>query len=371
VARQLKTTFEGEEPDLAVLFSSPHHFSDMSAIAREVSRVLSPGHLIGCTGESIIGGKVEYEGAPAVTLWAAGLPGTEVASGHIVYEETPHGFAFLGIPEIPLDPATLILLGDPFSFPADIFLQRSEQDYPELQIFGGMASGAMQPGRTHLISGSEVYSSGAVAAVLSGGVRVKPVVSQGCRPFGKHLVITKADQNVVLQLGGVPAFEKLKEQLRGLTPSERLLVRQGLHLGIAIDARKRSHGRGDFLVRNVIGVDQEKGGILVTDVVRAGQTVQFHLRDAETASEDLQILLKNARLQGAPPGGALLFSCNGRGSRLFDVPSHDARAIAGEFGDLPLAGFFAAGEVGPVGGKNFLHGFTASLALFENPSVET
>ncbi|MGH9363065.1 MAG: FIST signal transduction protein, partial [Thermoanaerobaculia bacterium] len=201
----------------------------------------------------------------------------------------------------------------------------------------------------------------------SGPIRVRPVVSQGCRPFGKHLVITRAEGNVIFDLGGRPALERLQEEIGGLTPREKELLKHGLHLGRAIDPTRSAFSRGDFLIRNVVGIDPAQGAVAITDHVRAGQTVQFHLRDAETASEDLDHLLQEAHRSGSKPRGALLFSCNGRGRYLFSRPDHDAGAVRRELGQIPLAGFFAAGELGPVGGRNFLHGFTASLALFEEP----
>ena len=210
---------------------------------------------------------------------------------------------------------------------------------------------------------SDIVDTGAVSALISGGVRVRPLVSQGCRPFGRTYVITEADRNAIVTLKGRPAKDLLVEEVALLAPEDRQLLAHGPHVGIAIDAGKKAHGRGDFLVRNVLGIDKEGGAVFVTDFVRAGQTIQFHLRDAGTASEDLHILLRNA-LEDGRPAGALLFTCNGRGKRLFQAHSHDSGAVTKELGDIPLAGFFAAGEIGPVGGKNFLHGFTASVVLF-------
>lgn len=355
----------GSPPHLAFYFASRHHAPGLEDLTADLATRLKAPHILGCTGESIIGGSVEYEDRPAFTLWAASLPGAEVHSGHVSTEQTPDGCVFLGIPVVPPGPSTMILLGEPFSFPVGTFIQRMKEDHPELQVIGGMASAAQSPGENRLFHGRQVCVDGAVAAVIAGNVRVRALVSQGCRPFGKHLVITKSEGNFIRELGGRPALEKLRDQLNELTIAERGLLNRGLHLGLAIDARKRQYRRGDFLVRNVMGIGKDDGAIVVTDAVKPGTTVQFHLRDAETASEDLQILLREARASGAEPRGALLFSCNGRGRRLFDVVSHDASSVARELGGIPVAGFFAAGEIGPVGGQNFLHGFTASLALFE------
>jgi small ligand-binding sensory domain FIST len=351
--------------DLVFLFASHHHAPAADEAIRAVQEALAPRHLAGATGEAIIGGSVEHEGVPALALWAGALPGASIASAHMTLAQTPDGFAFVGAPEIPAGAATMILLGDPYSFPADHFIERAAEDHPELLVLGGMASGASAPGESRIFHGGTAHETGAVATVISGGLRVRPLVSQGCRPFGKRHVITRADRNVIFTLGGRQALEKLAEELRELTPEERSMLERGLHLGLAIDARKERHTRGDFLIRNVVGFAREEGAIVITDVAKPGTTVQFHLRDAETASEDLEVLLGEAKTAGCRPLGGLLFSCNGRGSRLFDVPHHDAGSVARGLGDFPLAGFFAAGEIGPVGGRNFLHGFTASIALFE------
>ena len=189
------------------------------------------------------------------------------------------------------------------------------------------------------------------------------VVSQGCRPIGRTFLITKAKENLIEQLGGRPAMIALKETIDSIPESDRQLLRNGLFLGRASSEYRDSWGRGDFLVRNVIGVDQKSGAIAVTEYVRPGQTIQFHVRDAATADEDLSLLL-GRQSQKSSPAGALLFSCNGRGSRLFPEPCHDISSSRTAMPKTPVAGFFAAGELGPIGQKNFIHGHTASFALF-------
>ncbi len=185
------------------------------------------------------------------------------------------------------------------------------------------------------------------------------MVSQGCRPIGKPFVVTRAQRNFVEELGGEPALGRLRELAERATDAERELLQRGLHVGLVVDEHKAEFGRGDFLVRNVLGADRETGAIAVGDQVGVGQTVQFHVRDAEAADEDLRELLR-----GVDARGALLFTCNGRGRHLFGTPDHDAGVVAQLLGPIPAAGAFCAGEIGPVGGRNFLHGFTASLALF-------
>jgi small ligand-binding sensory domain FIST len=234
---------------------------------------------------------------------------------------------------------------------------------PRLPVVGGMASSAQKPGGNVLLKNDRVYSQGLVGLALSGPISVETVVSQGCRPIGRPMVITKSHDNVIEQIGGRPPLEVLRDTVEELTDGERELLQNGLMVGRAISEFKERFGRGDFLVRNLVGVDEENGSVAVADYVRTGQTVQYHVRDAATADEDLVMLLESQALAD-PAAGGLLCSCNGRGTRLFDESCHDIRAAQRAMPQTPLAGFFAAGEFGPVGGKNFLHGHTASLALF-------
>ena len=358
----------GGSVDLAFVFVSHHHAGAFDELADRICDRLGTENLLGCTGEAIVGGSREIENQPALSLWAARLPESRIHALHLEFARTPEGGTFVGWPDElagdwPADTA-LIALGEPFSFPADVLLERLNEDRPGLAVMGGMASGAHQPGEHRIFLGRRELLQGAVAAVVQGGVRVRAVVSQGCRPIGKPFVITKAERNIVYELGGHPPLKLLQELYEELSPSEQKAMEHGVHLGRVTDAYKNAPGRGDFLVRNVIGVDRDSGAIAIGDYVRPGQAVQFHLRDAASADEDLRELLASARGQSTPRG-ALLFTCNGRGTRLFDQPHHDAGAIRAALGDVPLAGFFAAGEIGPIGERNFLHGFTASVALFE------
>jgi len=356
--------------DLAVLFVSQHHREGFGEISEFVCKATGCQRLIGCTGESIVGGDREIEGEPAVSLWLASLPGTKVSLMHLEFESTADGGSFTGWPADLAEPwpagAAMLLLGDPFSFPADELVRRINEDHPGVPALGGMASGGAAPGENCLVLGNQQFQTGAVAAIIHGAVRVSSVVSQGCRPIGQPFVVTRAEANVIHELGGVPPLVQLKEMFKTLTEREQQLVRHGLHVGRVLNEYQDQFHRGDFLVRNVVGADPQTGAIAIGDYVRPGQTVQFHVRDEETADEDLRNLLQDARKPTtSQPRGALLFTCNGRGTRLFSSADHDARCVRESLGEMPLAGFFAQGEIGPVAGKNFLHGFTASVAIFE------
>lgn len=360
----------GETPDLAIMFASQHYAAEFEKLAGEVCQRLGTERVLGCTGEAIVGVGREIEDEPAVSLWLAKLPGVSVSLMHLSFERAGAESAIVGWPDdLPLEwpeGTAFILLGEPFSFPADLLLARLNEDRPGVPVVGGMASGGSTPGENRLWLGPRVLREGAVAAMLHGPVRLRTVVSQGCRPIGKHFVVTKAERNVIHELGGRPALIQLKELFDTLPTREQELVQRGLHLGRVVSEYQDRFEQGDFLVRNVIGIDPSDGSIAVTDYIRQGQTVQFHIRDQQTADEELRQLLAGVRENPqASPVGGLLFTCNGRGTRLFSQRNHDAACVQAALGQIPLAGFFAQGELGPVGGSNFMHGFTASLALFE------
>jgi small ligand-binding sensory domain FIST len=361
-------------PDLAVLFFSAVHAAEADDLARGVRSRLAPRCLLGCVAESVIGNDREVEQAPAVSLWLASWSrAVRMEPFHLVLERTADGPSLFGLPdallggETPDRPgAAVLLLGDPFTFPIDQLLTRLNEDVPVLPVLGGMASGIRSPGQCRLVLGEQVQRQGAVGLLLEGDLGLRWIVSQGCRPIGRHMVVTRAEENVILELGGKSPLAQLQELWQGLTQKEQRLFQQGLHIGRVLDEYRGEFRRGDFLVRNVLGLERDSGALVITDRVRVGQTVQFQVRDAQTADEDLHALLRmDKSAHQASPAGGLLFSCNGRGTRLFGEPHHDARVVRQEAGPIPLAGFFAQGELGPVGGQNFIHGFTASLALFE------
>lgn len=356
----------GGTPDLALIFASGSHAEEMDSIAQTVRRSLDKAYLLGATAESVVATGREIERSPAISLWLAKLPGVQITPMRLQAVQTEEGFSFTGWPEelsegFPSD-ATMLLVADPFSFPADALLQRFNEDEITGRIFGGMASSASAPGENRLVLNGDIFKTGAAAVCLQGDLNVHAVVSQGCAPIGVPLIVTKVTGNLILELGGKPALARLQEIVEKLPIEQQMLVQRGIHVGVAIDEYRDSFGRGDFLIRNVIGADTQSGAIAIGAFVRVGQTIQFHVRDAMSADEDLQELLANS--QHVEPKGALMFTCNGRGMRLFETSHHDAHAVQNRLGSIPLAGFFAAGEIGPIGGKHFLHGFTASIALF-------
>ena len=352
------------EPNLAIVFASAHFALQAEAIVDAVDEAAAPQALAGCVAEAVVGTGKEVESQPAVSVWLASLE-TRVRTFHCEFRKTDGDPAFSGWPE---DPAGgYLLIADPFSFPADLLLKVMNERAPASPfVVGGMASGGRGPGETRLFMDQRVMDSGAVGVALTGDVEVAALVSQGCRPLGRALTVTRSEGNVIFELGGKPPVQRIQELYASLPEHDRELMTEGLLVGRVIDEYKTEFERGDFLVRGVVGADPDSGAIAVGDAVAAGETIQFHVRDEASADEDLRATLKEARdmVGDRRVAGGLLFTCNGRGSRMFSTPDHDAALLASELGDAPIAGFFCAGELGPVGSKNFLHGFTASMALF-------
>ena len=341
----------GPSPDLAVLFTSASHRDAVSEIADAVHQALAPSALIGATAVSVIGGPLEVEERPAVSLWAAArCPARPVRLEAV---RGPDGWAVGGIPDDA--EGTLLVIPDPFTFPSDALLKAG----PAMTVVGGLASAAGRPGGNRLVLGRQVFDDGAVGVILDPEVEVRTVVSQGCRPIGQPFTVTKSDDNIVSEMGGRPAVDRLRETLLGLDEADRALVSKGLHIGVVIDEHKSEFHRGDFLIRGLVGADEQTGALAVGDAVQVGTTVQFQVRDAATADEDLRELMADASA-----GSALVFTCNGRGTHLFEGPNHDAAVVHDALERAPVAGMFCAGELGPIGGHNFLHGFTASVVLF-------
>ncbi len=357
VAADLAGSLEAGSPAAVVFFATATHLEAMDSLAAILAERLAPEVMLGTCAVSVIAGGRELEETPAVAAWAAPLTGAvpvrlgpALTAEHSPVEDLP-----------PLDdrPRTLLLIADPFSFPADRLLVQLGADHRQVRAIGGLASASGTAGGNRLVLGGEVFDDGAVGLLLESSAEPRTVVSQGCRPIGQPYVVTHGERNLIHELGGRPALERLQEIVEGLDASERALVQRGLHVGIVVNEHKLDFDRGDFLVRGVLGLERTSQALAVGDIVETGTTVQFHVRDATTARDDLSGLMS-----GRCADGALLFTCNGRGRRLFDVADQDASVVSGAIAPAPVAGMFCAGEIGPVGPRSYLHGFTASVALF-------
>jgi len=359
----------GAEPHLGVLTLTNHFEDEAAAVAEQIRARTRVQTLIGCTAEGVIGPTEEVERQPGVALWLASLPNVRIRGFHLhptdleSVETVDELHRLLRVKDV-TDP-NFLMLADPFFTPYVIgLLEAIGKVYPNRPVLGGMASGVEAEEQSALILDDDIFHEGAVGAVLSGDVLISPVVSQGCRPIGKPFIITAADRNVIRQLGGRPALNVLNEVLESAPARDRELVKEGgLFVGRAISEYQETFRRGDFLIRNVIGAEPENKSIHIGDMARVGTTVQFHVRDAESADQDLRSLLRDT---SHLPAGGLVFSCNGRGTKMFNAANHDLEAIRDILGDVPVAGLFCAGEIGPVSGQTFVHGHTASIALFSD-----
>jgi len=358
--------------DLAFVFASGQHLGMAKWLLSEVHERLEPRALLGCGAGGTVAGGHELEDTPGIVVWGASLPAAELETMHLTAERDAGGFRLLGLPESLAvaaedSPAgadeSLIALCDPFSFPPEELLGVLERSRQGLPVLGGLASASFAGGAM-LLQDGEVHTEGAVAIRMR-GLEVMPCVSQGAGPVGPEMTITRAEANVIGELAGKPAMERLGEVIASLPEKERELASSGVLIGVVIDENRPEYDRGDFLVRPIIGADRDSGAIAIGEQVRVGQTVRLQVRDAASADEDMRAVLRaQAEALGSDgAAGALLFTCNGRGSHMFEVPDHDAGAVQDSLG-VPTAGFFCAGEIGPVGGRNFLHGFTATMAVF-------
>ncbi|MBV9473963.1 MAG: FIST C-terminal domain-containing protein [Solirubrobacterales bacterium] len=363
-ARMAAESLAGTETDLALVFASGAHLAAPEATLEAVHTEIAPRALVGCGAGGVLGAGREVESGTAVAVWAAALAGD--ADARVFHATSETGEAQAVVDDLPASTADegVIMLADPYSFPTDPVLAALADRSPGVPVLGGLSSARTPEGAGALFLGDRVYEEGAVGLFLD-GIEMVPCVSQGAAPLGREVTITAAEGNVIRQLAGRPALETIERVIAELPARERALVAAGLLIGIVIDGGKPEYEQGDFLVRGVLGADRGSGALVVGTTVSEGQVLRLHARDARSADQDLRKALRlRAEAIGDPPAGALVFSCNGRGQAMFGTPDHDASAIARELHGAPAAGFFAAGEIGPVGGRSFLHGFTATLAVF-------
>jgi small ligand-binding sensory domain FIST len=350
--------------DLAVVFASGAHLADPEATIAGVHDVLAPDVLIGCGAGGIVGDGREIEGGTAVTVWAASFDDGTVSTFHAEVEEVQDGIEISGVPDL-RGAGGAIMLPDPYSFPTDGVLSELHARSPGVPVLGGVSSARTLGGEAALFLGEEVVGGGAVG-VRFDGIELLPCVSQGATPIGPELTITAGEGRIIHELAGRPALAALRSVIEDLGDDERRILAEGMLLGIVVESGRPDYLHGDFLVRSVLGGDPETGTIAVGAPISTGQVVRVHARDAASADRDLHdaLGLRRQALGDDLPAGALMFTCNGRGRGMFGVPDHDMSTLTAELGAIPTAGFFAAGEIGPVGGESFLHGFTATVAVF-------
>ncbi len=367
--------------DLGIVFISAAFTSDYPRLLPLLQEKLTDIKvLIGCGGGGIVGvspwGEMqELEDVPALSLSLAHLPDVEMQAFHLVPEELPD----LDSPPqtwvdlIGVEPDRIpqfILLSDPFSSKINDLLQGLDFAYPGSVIVGGLASGGSNPGLTGLFCNGFLYREGTIGVALSGNIVLETIVAQGCRPIGKPYWVSSSDRNIILKLDEKPPLAQLRQLIESLSEEDQLLAQTALFIGVTRDEFKQDLGQGDFLIRNLLGVDPNVGAIAIGDRIRPGQRIQFHLRDAQTSAEDLEWWLqkyqKSSQVQPSE-AGALMFSCLGRGEGLYGKPNFDSGLFRRYLSDIPLGGFFCSGEIGPVSGSTFLHGYTSVFGICRQP----
>jgi small ligand-binding sensory domain FIST len=368
-AISVKSQLDGAVPDFVALFVS-HQFSDRYEEAGALLADRLPSRVVlGASAAGVIGGGQEWEGKPGISVTAALLPGVKIRAFSVPdgdlpdLDESPRAWEKLvGVP--PADNPQFILLADPFSFRLENFLMGLDFAFPKSSKVGGLASGGEQAGKNALYLNNLCLRAGLVGVAMSGNVELETVVAQGCRPIGPLLHITECNENILITVDGQTPVALLQSLFPQLSERDRRLMKQALFVGIAMSSANERFDRGDFLIRNILGVDNEHGALAVGAPLRVGQTVQFHLRDSKSSSEDLRAVFQRVGDSKTKTRGALLFSCVGRGKSLYGRPNHDTAFFAEDVGPVPLGGFFCNGEIGPVGGTSYLHGYTSSFGLF-------
>lgn len=370
-------------PDFGLVFISSAFASEYSRLLPLLQEALSVPCLVGCSGGGVIGTKdksYEIEQQPALSLCLACLPNVTTKSFYLTEADLPDldGPPDAWIDKIGVSPAdnpSFILMADPFSSGINDLLQGLDFAYPSAVKVGGLASVSSIQRSSGLFHDTAFYSEGVVGVALTGDIVVDAIVAQGCRPIGDTYRVSEGERNILLKLEdsgqqeSAPRtpLEVLQEILQDLTEDDRELAQHSLFIGIAQDGFKTNLHHGDFLIRNLLGVDPRIGAIAIGDRIRTGQRIQFHLRDARTSAEDLESLL--IKYQGqltdqqAASAGALMFSCMGRGEGLYNKPHFDSHLFNRYLAAVPVSGFFCGGEIGPIGSTTFLHGYTSVFGI--------
>lgn len=376
-ASKLRQEIQPHPVSLGLVFIPPIFFDRAESILDTLRIEAQVPLLIGCSCNSVIAGAEEIEDNPALGLGLFSLPGTQLQTVRLTQEQVEewNGAGYWHL-ETGMDaeaPNGWLAFADPFTFDAEHWLKQWNEAYPSIPLLGGLASGDYSSRRTQIYINNEVHDDGGVALSIAGNVELASVISQGCTPIGETWTITKTDRNVIVEIGNRPAYQVLFETIENLPPDIQEKTRGNLFVGLAMNEYQDEFERGDFLVRNLLSADAEAGTLGIGAIPRPGQTIQFQRRDAGSSTEDITVLLRRAQnaLAGRAIYGGCLCSCNGRGHRLFGVPHHDARHVQEAFGPMGLTGFFCNGEIGPIAGKNHLHGYTASLALFVQKRLES
>jgi small ligand-binding sensory domain FIST len=373
VAEQAGRALDQIEPDLVFLFLSPNFAPDAERVADRLAPWLGSALLVGCSAQGVAGGGREVEGEPAIALLAGVLPDVEIEARHVTQDwlrmpvaDAAGWRALLGVE---LDDPAFVVIADPHSVRAEMLVRGLDVAHPGATKVGGIASGGQQPGSHALLLGGDVHRSGAIVLALGGNVRLDAIVAQGCKPVGEPHFVTSCHEHLLRELDGASPRDALTRLYESLSPSDRELFGHAVFVGLALPGEHRELHAGDFLVRDLLGLDPDTGALWLGAELEQNSILQFHLRDAATSAADLDRQLRRYAARGGGATGALMFSCVGRGAGLYGLPDHDTLAFQQHVGDAPLGGFFGNGEIGPVamgsrGPATYVHGYTSAFGVF-------
>ncbi len=369
---EITNGISANDVDVLFVFSSPDFQNDYSRMLSLLSAKFQNAHIFGCSAGGVIGGGIEIEQDVALSISAAYLPDVEINTFNILSSDLPDLDSgpdlWRQLLKTPVDPLPhFVILSDPFSFSTDNLIQGMDFAYPASVKIGGLASGASRPGMNSLFLGDKTIPSGAIGIAFSGNISIATIVAQGCKPIGDVMRITESEQNVLKSLNGQNPIVVLKSLYDSLDEDNQKLMQHSLFVGVVMDGFIDIPKHGDFLIRNIMGLDNASGFLTVGEILKEGQLVQFHLRDSKTSAEDLDSLLSEfASNDSSENAGALLFSCLGRGKYLYGVENYDSNVFQNNLPGIPLSGFFCNGEIGQVSGTTYIHGYTSSFGVFKN-----
>ncbi len=368
-AEQVFKGLDRQEPDLILAFVSEEHAGEFDQLAGLLAREFEGAFVFGCCANSVVGGGKEIEDRPALSLTAAVLPNVKLAGTHLEAAQVPPVFAERRFWEDALhvpagEEPCFLLLADPFSFETDDFLKGLDRAFPGSAKMGGLASGASQPGSGALYLDGAVHRSGMIALAMTGDIELRTAIAQGSRPIGDPMFVTSAHDNLIRELDGRIPRDILGDVFERLPPADRKLFGDALFIGLATTQDRSQYGAGDFLVRSILGLDPQSGALWVGGRVQTNTVAQLHLRDALSAAQDLERILKTQRSTAGSAEAALLFSCVSRGAQFYGQPDHDSNAFRRIVADVPIGGFFCGGEIGQIQGTTHLHGHTSVFGTF-------
>tara|TARA_Y100000590_G_C15678156_1_gene998784 strand:- start:511 stop:1698 length:1188 start_codon:yes stop_codon:yes gene_type:complete len=359
---------------LCIVFVSSHHKNNYHLIPKIIMKKINPDILIGCSGTGVIGNGIELEDQPGISIAYAELKNETIKPFYLETKDLPDSDAPPNTWEqklnIPIEKCNaILLLSDPFTFNTDQLLSGLDYAYPNAIKSGGLISGGKKNGDNAIFLNNKIYNSGAVGISFSGNTKFEILVSKGCKPIGNPMVVTKCEDNVIMELdNNKKPLDIIEDLYKKNDYRNKYLIRNSLQMGIIMDRIGSISPKENYLIRNILGASEIDGCIEVGEFINEGQIVQFHVKDSETANEELNQLIKNRNsdIKNNPPESVLMFSCLARGNYLFNEYNHETNIVKKIIKNIPITGFFSNGEINQIGDQTFLNGYTSSFTILKS-----